>query len=153
MRVRKLLATLAIAFSAVAGTVVVTSAPAQAGTCGTPYCGGVVVSRGASVGFKVTNTWCSSLGAFYVGNKLSCVSKPDNWYAWNADATLNPGQNTASRTTYYYDVDAFAIPAGCQMWWYFGDNTQGLQTDRAGSVRKWFRIADGARVSVTRVSC
>ncbi|MCG5468900.1 hypothetical protein LADH09A_002800 [Micromonospora sp. LAH09] len=126
--------------------------PAEAGTCRTRGCGGRVVNR-SGMNIRITNDWCWGTGtAFYVGDKLPCVTQPGNWTANHADAELPSGGDSSYTTIYYYDVDAFRVYRGCITSYYFGSASDVVHTDQP-TISQWWRIQGKTKVTITSIRC
>jgi hypothetical protein len=134
--------------------VVMTAAPASAGTCNSPGCGGVVDHLPSSVGccLEVANCWSDAYGWVYYGDSPPCTQ---NRYSSNIPPTsttgtmfyIFPGETTAT-LRYYYDTDAFKVRANCIMNFYDGSTI-----DRRGRGPAWYKITNLNYKSVTQYRC
>jgi hypothetical protein len=124
---------------------------ASAGTCTTPYCGGVVINNSrTSIG--VANCWDTAFGGFDYGDQLDCMWNGWNLYAYNAGIRIGPYDSSAGYY-HYYDVDGFRVFRGCRVWgeWNgdrpFSFNRQGYSTSL------WVRITGRAWAYIYGYEC
>jgi hypothetical protein len=116
--------------------------PADAGTCTTPHCGGVVINNSrTSIG--VANCWDTTFGGFDYGDQLECMWNGWNPYAYNAGIRLGPYGDSSDAYHYYYyyyDVDGFRVFRGCRVWGEWSGGRTFSFNREAYSTSLWVRI-------------
>lgn len=130
--------------------VVLAPSPAQAGTCGTPGCGGSV-RNALSVVVPVTNCWHDTSGS-YAGALPPCATNGFSTSKWNAYAFVQPGSDSTNISSYYYDVDAFMAIAGCVTTGYYRSGGS-IFIDRRGKSALWQRVYGTEKAFVTGQTC
>ncbi|MFI6283130.1 hypothetical protein [Streptomyces sp. NPDC050988] len=153
--VRKGRKTLVALLTAALAAIMITAAnPASAGTCTTPYCGGVVripsSAGGNSIGNGVAITNCWNSGGFDYGDSHPCMRNGWSNTSYYAGKYLFRGQTSASYY-HYYDVDGFRVFRGCTVRGYWDGGS--AFSFYAGSTSMWVRITGTSEAVITSVSC
>lgn len=117
--------------------------PASAGTCGQPYCGGVVTNNSSGLLF-VANNWCWGDRTRHWEDTLPCA-RTWNAYAPNSYFLLGHPDTTVNYSN-YYDTDAFRVNAGCRMTVWDGSST--VHDNRGSGTPMWVKINDIQRITV-----
>jgi hypothetical protein len=146
-RLLKILTLMAICMAAV--FVGGTPAPAYAGTCTTPGCGGVVYNNSRS-SIAVTNCWTS--GGFLYGDTISCMRNGWNAYTYNAGTSITPFSGSDA-FYHYYDVDGFRVYKGCRVWGQWSDGRTFAYNRQGYSTSMWVRITGTARATIYGQQC
>ncbi|MYX39059.1 MULTISPECIES: hypothetical protein [unclassified Streptomyces] len=129
---------------------VATPTSAAAGTCTTSGCGGEVTNN-SSMNIRIANCWRDDYGLYQYIDKIGCVSHPNSWIYYNADAELPPGDES-KYNYYYYDTDAVRFYKGCvTKWHWWGGFVQ--TTDRRGKSSQWMKISSIDHVYIDSISC
>lgn len=152
-RVRGRIAAYVVAIAATCGILLSVSVnPAAAGTCGTPWCGGVV-SNGASESIAVANCW-GTASRYYSNNMPSDVC-PNGWSTTKHGAMMNLGRGDATLSySKYYDTDGFRVYAGCRVIGNWG-SASGSQFvfDRRGLSSMWVKITSADYAYIRNITC
>jgi hypothetical protein len=130
---------------------VVLAAPASAGDCSSPGCGGEV-SNNTNYYVSISNCWESAYGLDEPGDDLPCHGNPvrvgnvDNARMW-----LGPGGWSSSYNE-YYDTDAVKLPAGCVIKYHYWGLPQRTE-DRRGKPSIWWKIYDIDHFYYDNITC
>ncbi len=131
--------------------------PITSGTCSTRGCGGGVTNHARS-GFyvKVANCFVAGDGP-YDGDRLPCVTNPDNSAAGSGDFWMSPGQFSGNFPA-YYDTDAFIAVSGCTTSvtkWIKGTGILlgNWNYDRHNKGTQWIKLNNAEFVEVIDIRC
>ncbi|MFI1568766.1 hypothetical protein ACH4ZX_38090 [Streptomyces sp. NPDC020490] len=152
MNVRKAVESTVVALAITLSASLLAAAPASASVCTTPGCGGEVSNNSSTnYSIRIANCWRDEYGTWENGDKLSCVSHPNNWGYYYGDAELPRGDESIKHY-YYYDTDAIRFYRGCTTRYHFwGGNI--LTEDRHGKDSLWRKISRYDHVYINSIVC
>lgn len=132
-------------------------APASAGECGFPRCGGDVHNNYAGQSIIISNCWPDGAAEWTVYRTwaLSCQTNGYNENAYNARMWLNEGVWSYNINKHWYDVDAIGFPAYCQTRWHkYGESTSARTFDNRGyGDRAWMKIGNLRVIYIDAIIC
>ncbi|GIE90996.1 hypothetical protein [Actinoplanes regularis] len=141
--------------TAAAATALIPAGAAQASTCSTKYCGGVVTNK-LKHGVYVTNCWPSTNLTAYTGSVIKCGDNGNKAATWNSGAYhsyfyLTTGDTTANYK-YYYDTDGFRVEPGCTVTYNDGFGNYTVSA-RGYSTPVWFKLAGKTHATLNVEVC
>jgi hypothetical protein len=143
---------MAVVLPAVLMMITLTAAPASAGDCDTPGCGGEVSNNSSWKSVLISNCWDDDATYIEEGYFLDCqggrVGNLDD-----AAIALQPGDwSSEPQYSEFYDTDAIRFPGGCVTTAHFWGE-RSYTTDRRGMLPLWGRIRNWNHFYIDGVSC